>query len=180
MTKKNETKFDSFVSIFYCRDDVKITRFEILHDFTENQFDVFKRTILSWFVDVEEDDVSIDNEEFNQWANLARSHIEQQTSNLMFFELTNFYDKIFHRFSTSTQLSLQSFINNVLICKTTWKNFMILAQTIMLLDRDRQKARVMIQEHQVQALQQFKIAFKMIKIVKQTYFENESFFHVEN
>ena len=50
----------------------------------------------------------------------------------------------------------------------------------MLLDRDRQKTRVMIQEHWVQALQQFKIAFKVIKIVKQTYFENESFFRVEN
>ena len=57
---------------------------------------------------------------------------------------------------------------------------MILAQTIVLLDRDRQKTRLMIQEHRVQALQQFKIVFKMIKIVEQTYFKNENFFHVEN
>lgn len=174
--KKNNEKYNVFVFVSCARDVVRMIRFDISHGSTVIKNEKIKKTILLWFVKVRDNEINVDNEKFDQWINLIQFHFNHEVLKLISSNLDNCYGAISYRFSLFTQVNLQSFINNILICKTIWKNSLIFMQTYVLMNNDRSKVNKMIIEHRLTALKSFKKIFKNMIMTERVLYDEKRFF----
>ncbi len=63
--KENIIKYENFISVSCQRDDVQVTMSEILYKFMHNENKIIQRIILSWFIIINDNDQTLDNEKSN-------------------------------------------------------------------------------------------------------------------
>ncbi len=175
--KENVIKYDDFVLVLCQWDEVHVTRSEILHESTHNNNNIKCKIILSWFVAVSQNDQTLNNEKFDKWENIACAHATQKVINLMLSDLINRFELIFYRFSALTQLYLNSSISQTLICKIIWNDFVIQAQTNVMLRMNHERADHAINRHRFEALQVFRRVYNMMKMIEKLFYEADSFFN---
>ncbi len=175
--KENIAEYGDFVPVPCQRGGVRVTMPEILHGSTHNGGGVVRRTILPWFVAVSDNGQTLDNEESDSWADIARAHSTQKALNLTPSGLANRFGPIPYRFPPSTQLYLDSPISQALCCRTTWADPMVQAQANLVLGADRQRARRIIDKHRFGALRAFKSAFQVVRISEGMFYGEDSFFN---
>lgn len=166
--------------MFCQRDDVKIIKFEIFHNLTTHSNNNIKQTMFFWFIEISKNNKIFDNEKFDFWANISKTHAIHQTLNLTSFDFTNKFDIIFFRFFFSTHLKFLNSICNALLKKTIWNNFMMFAQIILLMSENRKKTSQIIIEQRQKILKKFKKSWKMIKMTKKLHYEKNNFFYQMN
>ncbi len=174
--KEDIAEYGDFVPVPCQRGGVRMTMPEILHGSTHNNGGVVRRTILPWFVAVSDNGQTLDNEESDSWADIARAHSTQEALNLTPSGLANRFGPIPYRFPPSTQLHLDSPISQALCCRTTWADPMVQAQANLVLGADRQRARRIIDKHRFDALRAFKSAFQVVRISEGMFYGEDSFF----
>lgn len=175
-TKEDGAGFGDFVPVPCCRGAARVTMPEIPHGSTHNRSKNIRKTVLPWFVGVGDDGVSVDNEESDQWIDIAKSHLTQEAPSLTPSGLGNRYGAIPYRFPPATQLNLQRPISNAIVCKTTWRDPMVLAQANTLMGHDRSRALKVIAEHRYMALKCFKAAFRGVKLAEQLFYGERGYF----
>ena len=75
--KEDAAQFGDFIPVPCKRGDVRVTKREILHGSTPNKGNGPRRTVLPWYVGVQEDGETLDNVESDKWSDLARAHASQ-------------------------------------------------------------------------------------------------------
>lgn len=174
--KEDADLYEDFVFVSCSRDVVRITFSKISHDSIAHSNQNIRKTMLSWYVDVDENELIVNNEKSNQWLDLIKSHLTHETFKLTSFDLKNRYDVISYRFSPSTQLNSQSSMTNAIVCKIIWKNLMILTQAAMLFERNRERIQEIILTHRFETLKAFKIAFQDVRLIEKLLYENSAYF----
>ena len=153
-----------------------MTKSKIVHDSTKLRSRENRKIVLSWFNDVDADDNTLDNVKIETWSQLIVVYALQNALKFFSFDLSNRYDALSYKFSTSTQLYLDSSIDNVLICRIFWENSLVQTQTNVMLDFNREVVTKMLLKHRLIALRKFKKIYEKVKKVKRFSFEKTSFF----
>ncbi|MCJ1396607.1 hypothetical protein MMC18_009498 [Xylographa bjoerkii] len=176
-TKEDAKNYGDFVRIPCTKGTARITMPEILHGSTMNNGQVRRRTILPWFVGLRDDGQTLDNEESENWADLATAHAGHTACKLTPSGLANRFGPIPYRFPASTQLNLDSPVSNALICQTHWDDPAVQLQANVLLGENRQAAKGIITKHRFKALRAFKEKFAVVKAAEIAYYGEGGFFY---
>ena len=175
--KEDVAAYGDYVPVPCKRGDARVTMPEILHGSTPDKGTGIRRTVLPWFVGVREDGETLDNEDSNSWSDLAAAHSRQTVVHLTPSGYPNKYGTIPYKFPPSTQLLLQTPVSQALVCRTSWGDPVVQAQANVLLGRDRADARMEIEQHRLEALRAFKVAFKRVRGTERMFYGDGSFFN---
>lgn len=174
------TKYGQFVPVPCAQGAVRITRPEIFHGSlaTQNKPGTYtrRRTILPWFVGLQEDRMTLDTAESDTWAELAIAHLTQSAPKSSPSGHPNMYGRIPYRFPAATQLFLDTPISNALMCRTLWDDPSVVAQAKVLLGVDRGAAQAEVARYRAKALMEFKRAYAHMVAAEIQYYRTESFF----
>ena len=177
MLPADADKYGDFVPVVCNRGDARITMPEIPHGSTKmDTANTVRRTILPWFVAVQEDDETLDNEESDCWSDLALAYIKQTAPKKTPSGLHNKYGPIPYKFPPCSQLVLSLPVSQALVCRTTWGDPVVQACANVLLGKDRSKAKTMVLAHRTEALQAFRVAWSRVKVAEQQFYGTQSFF----
>ena len=177
--KKNNDKYDDFVSISCSRETARVIRSKIPHDSTVTKGEKIRKTILFWFVEISENEINVDNEKFDQWIDLIKFHFIHEVFKLTFSDFENRYEVIsYHFFSFNSTYSVQWAM--FWFARRHSKDSLMLMQINVLLENDRQQTRKMITEHRITILKTFKNVFRDVKKIERILYENKTFFAEKN
>ena len=168
--------FGDFVPILCARGDVRLTRPEIPYGSTHNKGGAIRRTILPWFVGVHEDGETLDNIESDKWSDVAGAYARQTAVRLTPSGYANRFGPIPYKFPPSTQLNLPSPISQAILTRTTWDDPMAQIQANIVLGKNRVVARQAIDKHRIEALREFKVTWKRVKVAEQMFYGKGSCF----
>ena len=167
--------FGAFVPVPAQRGTVRITRPEIPHGSTANSRKI-RRTILPWFVGIDDNHEQLDNPESESWGQLSQYHARQEAPQLTPSGHPNKYGPIPYRFPASIPLWLESAISHALRGNTTWDDPRVQWEANLLLGLDREAAQAAIVSHRCHALREIKKCWDMVRHAEQEFFEVDSFF----
>lgn len=122
-----------------------------------------RRTILPWFVGVQEDGETLDNPESDKWSDLAVGYASQTPVKLTPSGLSNRYGPIPYKFPPATQLLLPAPVSQALVCKTSWADPAVQVHANLLLGGDRTQVVDDIALQRVKALRAFN--FSRVKTI---------------
>lgn len=177
-TAEDTEEYGDFEPVPCGRGDVRVTMPEIPHGSTRTSgaSNGRRRTILPWFVGLNEDGRTLDTEESETWGELAAAHTSQTAPRKTPSGLSNKYGPIPYKFPPSTQLSIESPVSKALVCAATWEDPVVQVHANILLGADRAAAWAAIQQQRVGGLRAFRRAFGYVKAAEQAYYGSQSFF----
>ena len=175
-TKEDQRQFGNWERIPILHGDARITRPEIIHGSTDNEDGSFRRTILPWFVGVQEDMENLDMMESDKFSDLTLAHATQTAPDVTPSGWTNRYGAIPFRFPPTTQVYLQSPISNALVCRTSWHDPLVQEAAAVMLGGTCQEVHAMIREHRLDALRTFKRLFPKVVAGEKKIYGKDSYF----
>lgn len=132
-TAEDVAAFGDFEHVPCLRGQVRITRPEIAHGSTASIGQRICRTILPWYVGVQDmEKGTLDVEECDDWDSLCRSHMHQTAPKNTPSGHPNKYGKLVQRFPFSTQLPACSQVGQALVCRLPWDDAGVMHQTAQL------------------------------------------------
>jgi hypothetical protein len=123
--KNNVKNFhSSWTNIIYKRKNVRITLFSLSHESVElTQF--IRRMLLSWFVNVKENNKMLKNIEIDIWFELTNAHRDLIAIKRSFSEFFNHHEAISYRFSSTIEIIDFDVLSNAIFCRLKWFNLLM-------------------------------------------------------
>jgi hypothetical protein len=174
--KKDVQNFNSSWTNIICRrENVRITLFLLFHESVElTQF--IRRMLLSWFVNVKEDDETLKNIEIDIWFELAIAHrdlIAVRRSSSKFF---NHYEAISYRFSSTVEIIDLDALSDAILCRLRWFNLLMHADRNIFSSLET-KAMKIVRKWKHKIIRTVIHVYQTIKNAKMRAFEKKSFYH---
>jgi hypothetical protein len=176
--KKNVKNFNSSWTNIICkREDVRITLFLLFHENVElTQF--IRRMLLSWFVNVKEDDETLKNIEINIWFELAISHRDLIAIRRSFSEFFNHHEAILYRFSSTVEIIDLDALLDAILCRLRWFSLLMHANRDIFLSFET-KAMKIVRKWRHKVIKTVIHVYQTIKNAKMRVFEEKSFYHLK-
>jgi len=156
--------------------EVRITLPSIPHGST-GPATMVRRTLLPWFVAVQDDEESLEVVEGGTWGDLATAHRDFTAPRATPSGLPNRYGAIPYRFPASVELCGLGGISDALVCRRRWSSPAVLAERDLLLGSDRGKARAFIEAWREKAVEVALSAFAVMKAEERRVFGPKSFYY---
>ena len=176
-SSEDGTRYGDFIPVPCQRGDVRVTKPEIVHGSTATtDSNAIRRTILPWYVGVQKDGVTLDNDQSETWLDLCAAYAQGTETQLTPSGHPVLYGRIPFRFPAQVQMVAQSPVSRAIQCQTSWTDPAAVNQAALLLGPDRAAAIRTIQQHRIQALRDCKAAFKQQEEAERKYFGPNSYF----
>jgi hypothetical protein len=174
--KKDVQNFNSsWMNIICRRENVRITLFLLFHESVElTQF--IRRMLLSWFINVKEDDETLKNIEINIWFELAIVHRDLIAIRRSFSEFFNHHETISYRFSSTVEIIDLDALSDAILCRLRWFNFLMHANRNIFLSF-KTKAMKIVRKWRHKVIKTVIHVYQTIKNAKMRIFEKKSFYH---
>ncbi len=174
--KKNAQNFNSSWTNIICRrENVRITLFLLSHESVElTQF--IRRRLLSWFVDVKEDDETLKNIEINIWFELTIVHRDLIAVKRSSSEFFNHHEAISYRFSSTVEITDLDVLSDAILCRLRWFSFLMHADRNIFLSLET-KAMKIVRKWRHKVIRTVIHVYQTIKNAKMRAFEEKSFYH---
>ena len=177
-TKDDDEEYGPFSAVPCQRGGVRVTRPDIPHGSTATILPegACRRTILPWFVDVQADNLTLDNPAGGTWRDLLHAHVEQTQPQQTPSGFTTQHFPVPECFPASVQLCPLSPVGRALICQAAWNDPRVEEEANAVLGDDRLLAQNIICQRRLEALQDFKVSFAIMKKREQAAFLEDSYF----
>ena len=138
-TPEHAKTFGSFLPIPCQRGDATVTLPTIPHGSTPNKLapGEGRRTLLPWYVAVNENDDMVDNEESDDWKTLASAHVSLSGVKSTPSDLSNRFGVIPYKFQAATSLKMESAVCQAILCRRSWNDPKAQLHSDLLLGDDR-------------------------------------------
>ena len=156
--------------------DMRITLPSIPHGAT-GPTTKLRRTMLPWFVGVQDDENSLEVIEGGTWSDLAASHRDFTAPKATPSGLPNRYGAIPYRFPASVELCGLGAVSDALVCRRRWSSPAVLAERDVLLGSDRAKAHEFIMRWRTRAVEVAVEAFAVMRAEEKRVFGEKSFYY---
>jgi hypothetical protein len=176
---KNDVKNfnSSWTNIICRREDVRITLFSLSHESVElTQF--IRRMLLSWFVNVKEDDETLKNIEIDIWFELAIAHRDLIAIRRSSSEFFNHHEAISYRFSSTVEITDLDALSNAILCRLRWSSLLMHADRDIFLSLET-KAMKIVRKWRHKVIKTAIHVYQTIKNAKMQAFEKKSFYHLK-
>jgi hypothetical protein len=165
------------MNIICKREDVRITLFLLFHENVElTQF--IREMLLSWFVNVKENDETLKNIKINIWFELTIVHRDLITIKRSFFEFFNHHEVISYRFSSTVEIIDFDILSDAIFCRLKWFNFLMHADRDIFLSLET-KAMKIVRKWRHKIIKIVIHVYQTIKNAKMRVFEKKSFYHLK-
>jgi hypothetical protein len=136
-----------------------------------------RRTMLPWFVGVQDDLESLEVIEGGSWTDLAQAHRDLTSPTATPSGLANRYGAIPYRFPAAVELTGLGALSDALVGRRRWDSPQVLAERDVMLGPDRQAAQRYVNEWRVRATRQLLEAFRAVVAAEKAAFGGRSFFY---
>ncbi len=176
--KKNVQNFNSsWMNIICRRENVRITLFLLSHESVElTQF--IRRMLLSWFVNVKENDETLKNIEIDIWFELAIAHRDLIAVRRSSSEFFNHHEAISYRFSSTVEITDLDALSDAILCRLRWFNLLMHADRDIFLSLET-KAMKIVRKWKHKVIRTVIHVYQTIKNAKMRAFEEKSFYHLK-
>ncbi len=176
--KKNVQNFNSSWTNIICRrENVRITLFLLFHESVElTQF--IRRMLLSWFVNVKENDETLKNIEINIWFELTIAHRDLIAVKRSSSEFFNHHETISYRFSSTVEIIDLDALSNAILCRLKWFSLLMHANRDIFLSLET-KAMKIVRKWKHKVIKIVIHVYQTIKNAKMRAFEEKSFYHLK-
>jgi hypothetical protein len=140
---KNDVKnFNSSWTNFICRrKNVRITLFSLFHESVKlTQF--IQRMLLSWFVNVKENNETLKNIEIDIWFELTIVHRDLIAIKRSSFEFFNYHEAISYRFSSIVEITDFDALSNAIFCRLRWFSLLMHANRDIFLNLETKTMKI--------------------------------------
>jgi hypothetical protein len=159
--------------------DVRITLPSIPHGATGPATKV-RRTMLPWFVAVQDDGETLEVAEGGTWSMLSETHRDQTSPKATPSGLPNRYGATPFRFPAGVELVGLGAISDVLVCRRRWNSPAVLKERNILLGDDREMAHAFIAQWRGKAVPTVLSLYDdMIAEEKRVFGEKSYYYHLE-
>ncbi len=176
---KNDVKNfnSSWTNIICRRENVRITLFSLSHESVElTQF--IRRMLLSWVVNVKEDDETLKNIEIDIWFELEIAHRDLIAIKRSFSEFFKHHEAISYRFSSTIKTTDLDVLSNAILCRLKWFNLLMHANRDIFLSLES-KAMKIVRKWRRKVIRTVIHVYQTIKNAKMSAFEEKSFYHLK-
>jgi hypothetical protein len=135
--------------------------------------------MLSWFVNVNDDEKILKNSKSRTWFEFSTCHKDITALKKSSFEFINHFDVIFYRFFAIVELFNLEALSNVLMCRTKWFSSLIMhARDVFLNLKD--KTDKIIDEWRTRAIVFAIKVYQMIKLIERQAFDEKFYYYLKD
>lgn len=138
-----------------------------------------RRTMLPWFVAVQDDHEQLETVEAGTWSQLATAHRDLVAPHSSPSGLSNRYGAIPYRFPAAVELVGISALSDALVCRRRWDSPAVVADRNLLLGQDREGAARHVREWRRRAGRMVLSCFETMRRAEELAFGTRSFFYCQ-
>ena len=139
-----------------------------------------RRTMLPWFVSLQDDMTTLEMVESGTWEELSAAHRDMVSPKSTPSGLANRYGSIPYKFPAAVEISGLSSLSDALVCRRRWDSLSVLRDRDILLTGPRCDADQYIKEWRGRAVAAAEGAFRLvIQREKEAFGERSYFYHLE-
>jgi hypothetical protein len=132
--------------------------------------------LLSWFVNVKEDDETLKNIEIDIWFELTIAYRDLIAVRRSFFEFFNHHEAISYRFSSTIEIIDFDALSDAILCRLRWFSLLMHANRDIFLSFET-KAMKIVRKWRHKVIRIVIHVYQTIKNAKMRAFEKKSFYH---
>lgn len=136
-----------------------------------------RRTMLPWFVGVQDDHETLEVLEGGTWSELSEAHRDLQSPKATPSGLANRYGAIPYRFPAAVEIAGLGAISDALVCRRRWDSPMVKKERDVLLGSDRAQAHSHIEQWRARAAEVAAEAFEAVVAAEKLAFGEKSYFY---
>ncbi|RDL34485.1 uncharacterized protein BP5553_07613 [Venustampulla echinocandica] len=156
--------------------EVRITLPSIPHGATGPTTKI-RRTMLPWFVGVQDDESSLEVVEGGTWEELATAHRDFVAPKATPSGLANRYGAIPYRFPACVELAGLGAVSDALVCRRRWSSPAVVRERDVLLGKDRAAAHEFIRRWREHAIKAALEAFAAVREEEKRVFGEKSYYY---
>ncbi|KAJ5660870.1 uncharacterized protein N7484_000242 [Penicillium longicatenatum] len=178
-TQEQVKKYGTDWKKIVCRaGDVRVSLPTIPHGAT-GPTTMIRRTVLPWYVRIEEDDECFETTESGKWEDVARSHrdlaLSKKTPSGM---ASGHYTSPEQVFPATAQMTGLGAISDALVGRVRWSSISVTSELDVLFGKDQAAGIKFIQDWRARAVLRYKQLFQEIVVAEKRIFGENSFFHL--
>jgi hypothetical protein len=158
------------------RGEVRVTLPQLPHG-ADGPSTGVRRTMLPWFVGLQDDLETLEVVEGGTWDMLSRSHRDMTAPEATPSGLANRYGAIPYRFPASVELSGLGALSDALVCRRRWDSALVIRDRDIMLGRDREAAREYVDKWRERAVEAVVEGFREVKEEEKRRFGEKSYFY---
>lgn len=139
-----------------------------------------RRTMLPWFVGVQEDLESLEVAEGGSWSDLATAHRDLTAPIATPSGLANRYGAIPYRFPAAVELAGLGALSDALVCRRRWDSPQVLGERDTMLGVDRAAAGAFVKSWRARATEEVTKAFNAVMDAERRAFGDRSYFYLKD
>ncbi len=134
--------------------------------------------LLSWFVNVKENDETLKNIEIDIWFELAIAYRDLIAIKRSFFEFFNHHEAISYRFSSTVEIIDFDVLSDAILCRLKWFSLLMHANRDIFLSLETKTMKI-VRKWRHKIIRIVIHIYQMIKNAKMRAFEKKSFYHLK-
>jgi len=158
------------------RGEVRVTLPHLPHG-SDGPSTGIRRTMLPWFVGVQDDQETLDVVEGGTWSDLSTAHRDLVSPKATPSGLANRYGAIPYRFPAAVEINGLGALSDALVCRRRWDSPLVLRDRDLLLGNDRSKAVLYVRQWRALAEKVAIDAFEAVKEAEEEAFGEKSYFY---
>jgi len=136
-----------------------------------------RRTMLPWFVGVQDDHDNLEVTEGGTWAELADAHRDLKAPPRTPSGHANLYGAIPYRFPAAVELTAASALSDALLGRRRWDSPAVIRDRDLLLTGNGNEVGKWMHSYRLRAVENYKDAFQLMRATEMERFDSRSYFY---